>query len=812
MKKVLSFVLVLAMVLGSVSMAFAAAEYKDQASITNEEAVAVLSELKVLEGDANGFRPTDTLTRAEAAAILARLVLGRDEADKLAKAATQFSDVPATHWAAGYINYCVSEGIIAGNGDGTFNPDGLLTVSAFTKMALCALGYKAEIEGLVGPNWEAATASLAVKAGLTVDATGNCTRETAALIGLKTLEADVVAYDQAAVTVNAGGAQVVVGGSSAKPITVKDSSVGGTAPEYNGVADGVQQLAEKVYKKDLKKQANTPDEFGRVAKKWTYKGETVGTYGDVTDADKVLTAKTTESTLSKSYKNANDFDATGAAVTVNGTPQASIAAIADLAALTHNGRTVEIYKENGKITNVVAYDKFLAEVTKVNDSAEKNTYKVKAGVGFGTSPEFTLNDEYGYGNFSKGDYVIITYSQTAAAGKQIKSAELATKITGAVNSVETETLVAPAGTFAKTITIDGTKYTTAYGSVQASASDKTYDAYIDSESLVYYVPASSASKSYAVLVSNAGATTDELGKAVYKAQLVFADGTTSVVTLKDDSASAAGIYEYTVSSGKYTLTAPALNSYAHFANIAMNTKLPSITGTQHFFTDTTDFYMVKDAGSTSMKVTAYSGAQKITTTAAVDVYYITNKEAAAASNASITTAIVVTNAKASNSTKDIVYAKGGVSANTTMIGTDKYYTHEIYINGEKNIVPSEANNVAAGFYQPTTDNDGVYDFGTPEATGVEYLVNTTIAGAYAGNLTLNETLDTKTVVKVSDDVIVIDLRSSLWDEDKMTSVDDVVNYKSDYPAQVLKASLVYNDKDDVVTYIFVTSGAPQHTL
>ena len=96
MKKVLSFVLVLAMVLGSVTMAFAA-NYSDDAAITNKEAVAVLSAAGVLEGDSNGFRPADGLTRAEGAAIVARMLLGKAEAAKLTTVVGPFSDVPATH-------------------------------------------------------------------------------------------------------------------------------------------------------------------------------------------------------------------------------------------------------------------------------------------------------------------------------------------------------------------------------------------------------------------------------------------------------------------------------------------------------------------------------------------------------------------------------------------------------------------------------------------------------------------------------------------------------------------------------------------
>jgi len=93
------------------------------------------------------------VTRAEAAAILARLVAGRNAADSLPAAATGFVDVPASHWASKYIAYCVAQGYVAGYGNRRFGPNDNVTSSQFAAMLLRAVGYGklGEFEGAL---WE----------------------------------------------------------------------------------------------------------------------------------------------------------------------------------------------------------------------------------------------------------------------------------------------------------------------------------------------------------------------------------------------------------------------------------------------------------------------------------------------------------------------------------------------------------------------------------------------------------------------------------------------------------------------------------
>lgn len=142
MKKVLSLVLVLTLVLGSLT-AFAATD--DLTGHANEAAVRRLITLGLVKGDAGGYRPNDTITRAEFAAMVVR-VLGKETVAEISKGQTVFTDVPATHWASGYIKVASTLGIIKGRGDGNFDPAGNISYQEALTIVNRALGYEALAE------------------------------------------------------------------------------------------------------------------------------------------------------------------------------------------------------------------------------------------------------------------------------------------------------------------------------------------------------------------------------------------------------------------------------------------------------------------------------------------------------------------------------------------------------------------------------------------------------------------------------------------------------------------------------------------
>ena len=190
MKKLLALVLALVMSMSLVTISNAA--FKDADKISNKEAVDVMAAVGVLAGYDNGeFGATDTLTRAQACKIIAYLDLGGKTADAIKGTGTVFTDVKATSWYAGYVEYCAGAGYVAGVGGGKFDPEAKVTGVQFAKMLLCALGYKAEIEGYTGTDYTIAVARDANKNdlfdGLSIVTSANLTREQAAQMAFNAL-------------------------------------------------------------------------------------------------------------------------------------------------------------------------------------------------------------------------------------------------------------------------------------------------------------------------------------------------------------------------------------------------------------------------------------------------------------------------------------------------------------------------------------------------------------------------------------------------------------------------------------------------
>ena len=140
LKKTLAVVLAFAMILsmGLTSMA----AYSDvEAGTKVSEAVGILSNLNILTGFEDGtFKPEETVTRAQMAAIICR-TLGYEDQAASSKGTTVFNDVAADHWASGYINVAQAQQIINGYGDGNYGPEDKVTYEQAVKMIVSALGY-----------------------------------------------------------------------------------------------------------------------------------------------------------------------------------------------------------------------------------------------------------------------------------------------------------------------------------------------------------------------------------------------------------------------------------------------------------------------------------------------------------------------------------------------------------------------------------------------------------------------------------------------------------------------------------------------
>ncbi|MFY0544507.1 S-layer homology domain-containing protein [Brevibacillus sp. H7] len=131
MKKALAGT-VLAGMLAVPSMGLAASNLplSDIAQNAHKNAILKLNYAGVLKGYTDGtFKPDKEVTRAEFAKIAVLAMGYTEEQAKLLQGTTVFKDIPAGHWATGYINLAVSQGIIKGYPDGTFKPNNNVKVA-----------------------------------------------------------------------------------------------------------------------------------------------------------------------------------------------------------------------------------------------------------------------------------------------------------------------------------------------------------------------------------------------------------------------------------------------------------------------------------------------------------------------------------------------------------------------------------------------------------------------------------------------------------------------------------------------------------
>lgn len=140
LSKALALLVVMAIMISSVAMAAVFPDVADDGSAL-ANAINVDAALGLIEGYEDGtFQPEGSITRAEFAAIVVRMRNQEAQAQGAATT-TDFADVPADHWAAGYINIASRLGIINGYGDGNFGPEDPVLYEQAIKMVVVALGY-----------------------------------------------------------------------------------------------------------------------------------------------------------------------------------------------------------------------------------------------------------------------------------------------------------------------------------------------------------------------------------------------------------------------------------------------------------------------------------------------------------------------------------------------------------------------------------------------------------------------------------------------------------------------------------------------
>ena len=140
LKKVLAMVLAFAC---TFSMFAGAKVFEDvKAGSDYSEAITMLSDLGVIQGKDDGkYHPEDTITRAEACAMIARLMTGDPNVSQYV-GAQNFTDVAKGSWKDSAIGYCYINGIVVGVGNNKFEPDRAITDAEFVTMVVRAMGYE----------------------------------------------------------------------------------------------------------------------------------------------------------------------------------------------------------------------------------------------------------------------------------------------------------------------------------------------------------------------------------------------------------------------------------------------------------------------------------------------------------------------------------------------------------------------------------------------------------------------------------------------------------------------------------------------
>ena len=577
MKKFLSLVLALVMTMSLVTVSAGAKDFTDSTKIQYNEAVDVMSAVKVIDGYAEGdFRPSTTLTRGAAAKIICNLILGPTTASALVADAAPYKDVPTNHTFAGYIAYCQKTGIISGYADGTFKPANTLTGYAFMKMLLGALGYKADVEGYTSPNWSINVAKQAINAGLNKGLKGDfngvkaVNREEACLYAFNTLKATMVEYDT---TITIGG--VTVAGArkdvtnSASIETIKN--------------DDKMQFAERYFTK-LTKKSNVTDDFGRPAVTWINNKTEVGTYVDYTTLVSSYTAKV------KGGEVYNDIGSAAAKfdeVTyyVDGKVQPA-SVVTDLMSdvkksnkdtfgASGKGVLTEVYVDTDEETiDVVIINTYIADVSAdYNDKKEYLSVGVK-NYGANAPTKVYLDDVAGIEKYKEDDVILVQI----ADGVILNVIDPKTVEDAAISKFATDDYVVTGGNqydFAEKIN----RYNNVLNEYnKEELEDKTYDIYVDQYGYAIGIKLHSGTDKY-LLLAGYDKTESNLTLKTAEAQVIFMDGTMSKVAIdfnetnkkleretapkdvdklvQNGDANRNQWFKYTEDDGVYTLTAVA---------------------------------------------------------------------------------------------------------------------------------------------------------------------------------------------------------------------------------------------------------------
>ena len=146
LKKILSLVLAITMILSFATSAMAGPFFDVDDDDDYADAINLLASLGVLLGFEDGsYQANGIYTREQFAKILYVLMNGKDDNASMYSGASPFPDVAADRWSAGYITWASNLGIINGREDGLFYPTDIVKYAEAAKMFIVAMGYSSTI-------------------------------------------------------------------------------------------------------------------------------------------------------------------------------------------------------------------------------------------------------------------------------------------------------------------------------------------------------------------------------------------------------------------------------------------------------------------------------------------------------------------------------------------------------------------------------------------------------------------------------------------------------------------------------------------
>ena len=798
LKRTLSLALASVMLVGMMSVgasAVNASDFTDADEIVNKDAVSTMTALGIINGKEDGsyFDPTGNVTRAEMAKMLCVAINGGVDPVLGVKDTPTFTDIKGT-WAESYIEYCAANGIIAGRGNNKFDPTGTVSATEAAKMLLGVLGYSAEKSGLVGNDWAINTNVLANQNGLykklaNLNANTLLTRDNAAQMIYNALDANMVELNAAGNYTTSqysytGTESVVTGTERVWVVKIKDSSVNDAIKALDGSVYNSRQDAI-----DTLKEANggtTPLDTG----KYTLEQKTQNVYGEntvtkyadetmghkylslITDGDAVLTdvekdskgtytlymnGITTKGQYTKVegdysnligqkvevlYKDRENvygvYASTDSSLIVESTA-------GKVGTLSNNEVKIDgtTYKVDSNVTTTALYTGKLIDGLNVggnkaaavkaydNDdngkidtvvyvpfTAAKVTYVGEKSFNTDVNTNVKFEDVNAYDDMAKNDYVI--KSDAANTVDDTDTYVLAETVKGKIEATKSNS-----------VRIDGTWYNYVTTTPDTDlALDSTVKAAVLNGYIVKseVVTASHELQDYAVIVK-----TDEDVNG-YVAKLLFADGTTKVVTTDKDYGSAGENYgnalvTYEVKKGEYVLTKAKTNSgdadKAGFDLIVtgkyVNSSGKGKIGGESIADDAVIF--VKDSAG-KFSTMAGSDFAKYSTTSVVDqnITAYANKDNSTGYN-SIVLAYVELNAKVNSITSNYGYVTSAVSTTKNNDGeTVSSFTFWDGATEHKDIMTDEKVSLSKGdIFTYEENKDGSYT-----VTEVDNLLRTAI--------------------------------------------------------------------------------------